>query len=72
MSVELPEGYEPHELPNDYTGKLFTEGQMTDYGQLRADYAAVLTSEHYKIKLRTLQATMGDLINDLERWRPHD
>jgi hypothetical protein len=24
----LPEGYEPHELPADYTGKLWIEGQL--------------------------------------------
>jgi len=28
MSDELPQGYEPHELPVDYTGKLYIEGQM--------------------------------------------
>jgi len=26
--TELPKGYEPHELPADYEGKLYIEGQM--------------------------------------------
>ena len=26
--MKLPQGYEPHELPADYTGPLFIEGQM--------------------------------------------
>lgn len=26
--VAIPEGYEPHELPADYTGKLWIEGQV--------------------------------------------
>ena len=28
----LPQGYEPHELPVDYDGPLFIEGQMRRYG----------------------------------------
>ena len=31
--MKLPEGYEPHELPADYTGPLFIEGQMREYGE---------------------------------------
>ena len=27
-SKDLPQGYEPHEIPADYTGPLFIEGQM--------------------------------------------
>ncbi len=26
--VGMPQGYEPHEIPADYTGPLFIEGQM--------------------------------------------
>ena len=26
--TQLPHGYEPHELPADYTGKLWIEGQL--------------------------------------------
>jgi hypothetical protein len=26
--MKLPQGYEPHELPADYTGPLYIEGQM--------------------------------------------
>lgn len=33
MTDQLPQGYEPHELPADYTGKLWIEGQMNRYGQ---------------------------------------
>ena len=33
MSLPLPEGYEPHELPADYTGPLWIESQMQAYGQ---------------------------------------
>ena len=29
---ELPQGYEPHELPPDYTGSLWIEGQMRRFG----------------------------------------
>jgi hypothetical protein len=25
---EIPQGYEPHEIPPDYVGQLFLEGQM--------------------------------------------
>lgn len=27
-AVEFPEGYEPHELPADYTGRVWIEGQV--------------------------------------------
>ena len=28
--MKLPQGYEPHEIPEDYTGPLFIEGQMRE------------------------------------------
>lgn len=31
--MKLPQGYEPHEIPADYTGNLWIEGQMNRYGQ---------------------------------------
>jgi len=38
--MNLPQGYEPHELPPDYDGPLFTEGQMKRYGDACALQAA--------------------------------
>jgi hypothetical protein len=32
VTDELPQGYEPHELPVDYEGNLWIEGQMRAYG----------------------------------------
>ena len=32
----LPSGYEPHELPADYTGALYIEGQMLAYATAAA------------------------------------
>lgn len=29
----LPKGYEPHEIPADYTGPLFLAGQMRAYAR---------------------------------------
>jgi hypothetical protein len=72
MSVELPKGYEPHELLHDYTGKLFTEEQMYDYGMRRSDFAYVLMADHYAVKLSTLEDILRGLIFDLKNWRLHD
>lgn len=43
MTDQLPQGYEPHELPTDYTGKLWIEGQMRAYAaaQSAADNAVL-------------------------------
>lgn len=38
--MNLPQGYEPHELPPDYDGPLFTEGQMQRHGDACALEAA--------------------------------
>jgi nicotinamidase-related amidase len=48
---ELPQGYEPHELPADYEGKLWIEGQMRAYGaaaveQEREKWASIVAPEH--------------------------
>jgi hypothetical protein len=40
--MNLPQGYEPHEIPPDYTGPLFIEGQMKRYG----DACALEAAEH--------------------------
>lgn len=31
VTAQLPQGYEPHELPADYTGPLWIEGQMRQF-----------------------------------------
>ena len=34
--IQLPEGYEPHELPADYDGPLWTEGQVWRFAEMVA------------------------------------
>jgi len=34
--IPLPQGYEIHELPADYNGSLFIEGQMRQFAELVA------------------------------------
>jgi len=46
--MNLPQGYEPHEIPPDYDGKLFTEGQMKRYGDACALEAAEHTLELWR------------------------
>jgi len=42
---DLPQGYEPHELPADYTGPLFIEGQMRAHGVACAKEALLEAAE---------------------------
>ena len=37
VDVQLPQGYEPHEIPADYTGSLYIEGQMRAFYASRAN-----------------------------------
>jgi hypothetical protein len=34
--VQLPQGYKPHELPADYTGKVWIEGQLREFAEMVA------------------------------------
>lgn len=50
----LPSGYEPHELPADYTGLLWIEGQMRAYGEACAaaerERCLDICEQHYSIE----------------------
>ena len=46
----LPQGYEPHELPADYQGPLWIEGQMREYG---AACKAILLEAAFEAGWRT-------------------
>ena len=70
MSFELPKQHSKDYMFN-YHGKIYTEDQMLNYGQIRADYVAASVKWHYKSKLLALQSMLGDLINDLEIWSPN-
>lgn len=54
-TVPLPEGYELHELPADYSGSLWIEGQMHTYAAAqvakeRERLRAMLMSKHEAAK----------------------
>ena len=53
MKDWLPQGYEPHEVPPDYTGPLFLESQMR--------YAYYQGIEKTLIEIESLRAEMQDL-----------
>jgi hypothetical protein len=53
MKDWLPGGYEPHEVPPDYTGPLFLESQMR--------YAYYQGIEKTLIEIESLRAEMQDL-----------
>lgn len=36
--MKLPQGYEPHEIPPDYHGKLWIEGQLRQHENAVAEY----------------------------------
>jgi len=55
--TDLPQGYEPHEIPPDYTGPLFLESQMR--AVIEAEREAI--SDEYAARLQ------GDLENGV-RW----
>lgn len=59
--TRLPQGYEPHELPPDYTGKLWIEGQMRAYSD--AENAAL--REQVQVLREALDHTEKTLIKQL-------
>jgi hypothetical protein len=64
--MNLPEGYEPHELPPDYAGKLFTEGQMKRFGDAcaleAAEHIHELWLEPWPISQRTFISRLYDFV----------
>lgn len=49
LSPKLPHGYEIHEIPPDYTGKVWIEGQLRQFANATIEYQATLpdTLAHY-------------------------
>ena len=45
--MNLPQGYEPHEIPPDYTGPLFLESQMRAVIEAEREACAKVCEEKY-------------------------
>lgn len=42
LSPTLPQGYEIHEIPIDYTGKVWIEGQLRQFANATIEYQSTL------------------------------
>jgi len=68
--MNLPQGYEPHELPADYTGKLFTEGQMKRHGDAcaleAAEHILELWNEPWPIRQMSFITMLREYVEELK------
>jgi len=63
-TIPLPQGYEPHELPPDYTGKLWIEGQMRQYAAL----VATAAWEAAQADITRMRVALDNAADDIEYW----
>jgi hypothetical protein len=78
--MDLPQGYEIHELPADYTGKVWIEGQVRQYGDIcKATPDALSQAIRLALELECLLLDCNDTAavskwcgsahDALEQWR---
>lgn len=65
--TDLPQGYEPHEIPADYTGKLFIEGQMRAFAKaetMRLREVARMALDDFEYLRRELGSLVGVVVDE--------